>query len=165
MSLSVMSADPLLQTTYIEKDHHDTLRRLHGYAAGPNLLTSLGWQRQKGGHQVVEKPAGLPVVLILVGRVADDGMRCGPIGNLSSYNTLATSKFQFTLSRPDNTAFASDFDKAIDTLLKLQKTIASTDIQRNLICVDKAEKYLRFTSPMFQQRVGTITLHGHNCVV
>ena len=105
---------------------------------------------------VKEKTTNEDAVLILVGKVLDDRLFCGPSGNWSPNNTfggLRTAKYNFTLGLPDEDAFTSDFTSAFKTLGTLQNNIASTPHRLHFL-LGEGEQFstLRFATPVFEKR-------------
>ena len=137
------------------------------YTASGNFLSVVGWKRQNAGNNLVVKSTGEDIVCIAVGKALDYRLNCSPSGNFNpDFETpLHKSKFQFTLGRPDNTVFATDYDKTVATLKKIQQTIASTNSQKNLILEEnKTETNVRFSTAMFEAKVSVPRVtrhHGH----
>lgn len=105
---------------------------------------------------VKEKITNEDAVLILVGKVLDDRLFCGPSGNWSPNNTfggLRTAKYNFTLGLPDEDAFTNDFTSAFKTLGTLQNNIASTPHRLHFL-LGEGEQFstLRFATPVFEKR-------------
>ncbi|KAF8256856.1 hypothetical protein EI94DRAFT_169247 [Lactarius quietus] len=101
------------------------------------------------------------VVAVVIGRVLEHRLCCGPNGNYlnldSEFITLATAKFQLQLGRPIGTVFAIDYDKVLENAAKIQAQVASTQDRRNFIIPDGASWNLRFARKVFQKRDHIIT--------
>ena len=87
----------------------------------------------------------------------DHRLCCDPNGNYlepnSPWGSLATAKFQVQLGRPIGTMFASDYDKVIENMERLQQQVAVSNDRQNFIVPDGGNKNLRFTRKIFEQRV------------
>jgi len=136
--------------------HRDSLHGLANYVAAATFLSKVGWKQDGYAHMVKEKTTNEDAVLILVGKVLDDRLFCGPSGNWSPNNTfggLRTAKYNFTLGLPDEDAFTSDFTSAFKTLGTLQNNIASTPHRLHFL-LGEGEQFstLRFATPVFEKR-------------
>lgn len=105
---------------------------------------------------VKEKLTNKDTVLIIVGKVLDDYLFCGPSGNWSTNNTfggLKTAKYNFTLTQLDEDAFTIDFTSAFKTLGTLQNNVALTPHRLHFL-QGEGEQFntLRFTTPVFEKR-------------
>ena len=111
-----------------------------------------GWFRQCSCRQKNKDTA----VLIVVGKVIHDRVFCGPTGNYttnSKYGTLKTTKYQFTIRKPDQQVFAVEFDSAFKNLAKVQAGIAVTPQRQHfLIGENDRVNNIRFTVPVFEER-------------
>ena len=114
--------------------HWDKLRRLRVYVASAAILSSVGWKQAASGHLLVDKPASNEIALICVGKVLDHKLMVGPSGNYNpQYDPLFKAKFMFHLVRPDEPAWADDWDKSIAMLEKIQASVASTKVRKNML--------------------------------
>lgn len=97
------------------------------------------------------------MVSVIVGRVLEHRLYCGPNGNYldsdSKFGTLATAKFQLQLGRPIGSVFALDYKKVLENVAKLQAQVASTQDRRNFLINDGGIRNLRFTRRVFEKRV------------
>ncbi|EGN95315.1 hypothetical protein SERLA73DRAFT_155399 [Serpula lacrymans var. lacrymans S7.3] len=103
-------------------------RSLSTYVASAVFLSCMGWKQLGNGHGVITKQTGDESAMIIIGKVKDFKLYCGPNGNFSnwSYGTLAGAKFQFTLGVPEQPALVDDLNKGFDNLLKVQSSTAAT---------------------------------------
>ena len=127
------------------------------YAAGPIFTKNVRWQYEKNGHVLVDNTTHSDLVAAIVARVLDHRLCCDPNGNYlepnSPWGSLATAKFQVQLGRPIGTVFASDYNKVIENMERLQQQVAVSNDRRNFIVPDGGNKNLRFTRKIFEQRV------------
>jgi hypothetical protein len=119
-----------------------------------NYLPSVGWKREGFGQIIVNKTTGEEVVSIVVVRVEDGRINTGPVGN---YNTdfkrpLSAAKFQFIGGRPDEKAFAADYDKSIKVLESVQNIISSTKTSRNLLSMEGKLANIHFSAGIFEPK-------------
>ena len=136
--------------------HRDSLHGLANYVTTATFLTKVGWKQDGYAHMVKEKFTNEDAVLILVGKVLDDHLFCGPSGNWSPNNTfggLKTAKYNFTLGQPDENVFTEDFTFTFKALGALQNNIMSTSHRLHFL-LGKGEQFhtLRFATPVFEKR-------------
>jgi hypothetical protein len=102
------------------------------------------------------KRDGEDAVVIVIGKVVQDRIYCGPVGNWSTDNrwgSLKTSKYTFSIGKPDDEQFGQDFETAFRMLGKLQSNIAVTRNREHLL-LGEGEKIhnIRFTANVFEER-------------
>jgi hypothetical protein len=68
--------------------------------------------------------------------------------------TLEKAKYTFTVGRPDHPGFHNDYNQLYANLEKLQGSICYGKDRRNML--DPQTKTIRFTCPLFKQRVGLL---------
>ena len=136
------------------RPYHELLTHQTGYGAASDLATSFTWHRQKTGDVLINSRNKQNAIISVVGRVIENRLDCTPSGNFSdrSFEKLATAKFQLHLEKPDDTIFTSDFDTAMHNLESLQQKLAPGKTGQNLVVLERDEKVLRFTRPVFEVR-------------
>lgn len=142
------------------------LMLLHQYVASPLFLPSVEWKQEGSAnvlydkqdiHSPTRKPAE-PAICVIVGEVAEHKLYVSPVGNYNpTYNTLAASKFQLTLSRPVDLDFGPDFGTAVKNLETLQRATAFGEDCRFLILAEGNQESLRLSTPVFEMRVSQLT--------
>ena len=153
-------------------NHRDYLHTLKNYVAAATFLSCVGWGQNGSANTLVEKQNREPAVLIVVGKVVNDRVFCGPSGNWSTNNkfgSLKEAKYQFAIGRPDEELFAKEFDTAFKTLGKVQSGIASTQERQHLLVgeVDKINN-IRFSANVFEEREAVsvashiVFIHAHH---
>lgn len=129
------------------------------YVPNPLFLQNVRWQYEDAGHVLVDTATSSNMVAVVVGRVLEHRLYCGPNGNYldsdSKFGTLATAKFQLQLGRPIGSVFAMDYDKVLESVAKVQAQVASTQDRRNFIVTDGGIRNLRFARKIFEKRVCT----------
>ena len=129
------------------------------YVPCPLFLQSVRWQYDDVGHVLVDTSSSSNMVAVVVARVLEHQLRCGPTGNYfdsdSKLFTLATAKFLLQLGRPIGSVFAADYDKVLENVAKIQAQIATTQDRRNFLITDGVIRNLRFARNIFEKRVGT----------
>ena len=111
---------------------------------------------------LVEKPAGCDMVAVVVGKVIDSRLNCGPVGSHRlQYGPLEKAKYQFTIGQPDEPVLAQEFEKAVAALVKLQAFIGRTGHPRYLVINEGISTNLRFSSPIFEPWVSSIYAYGY----
>jgi hypothetical protein len=135
--------------------NRNELLSVESYGASPVFLQGIAWEEEKSGDVLVNKASDVNAVVSVVGRVSEHGLYVGPDGTFVNrqYGTLSAAKFLMLLAKPNDTVFASDFDKTISNLEKVQKQIAKTPHSENLVVWDGGMKKLRFTRNVFNERV------------
>lgn len=103
-----------------------------------------------------DKSDGSDCVAVVVGKVVNDRLFCGPQGNWSvggQYGSLKSAKFQLTICRPDEDVFAKEYDVAFKTLGKVQAAIAYTTTREHLLIgEDQKLDNIRFSANVFETR-------------
>ena len=121
------------------------------------FLQNVRWQYDDVGHVLVDASSGSNMVAVIVARVLEHQLRCGPTGNYfdsdSKLFTLATAKYLLQLGRPIGSVFAVDYDKVLENIAKIQAQIASTQDRRNFVIPDGVIRNLRFARNIFEKRV------------
>ena len=129
------------------------------YVPSPHFLQSVRWQYEDASHVLVDASTSSNFVAVVVGRVLEHRLYCGPNGNYlvsdseSKFGNLSTAKFQLQLGRPIGTVFAVDFDKVLENSAKVQAQVASTQDRRNFLITDGGIRNLRFARKIFEKRV------------
>jgi hypothetical protein len=127
------------------------------YIPGPAFVDKLRWDNEDSGHVLVDGNTNSHLVAIVVGRVSENKLNCGPAGNYlgsdAEFANLATAKFQLLLGKPFKTPFETDFDKALNNLTDLQSKVAATQDLRHFIVSDGGNQNLRFGRKIFEKRV------------
>lgn len=104
------------------------------------------------GHVAIDKSSCNPLVAIVVGKVNEFKLTCGPTGNFNlKFNTLDKAKFCFTLKCPPEPAYLEDWEKLLIAMDKVQSGIALTIDRHNLL--DTTTKSLRFSALIFEKKV------------
>jgi hypothetical protein len=136
--------------------YRDYLLQNKAYATSADFLRSIGWPWpwQKYGEALVNKSTSENAIITVVGRVLERRLDCGPTGNFKGrYGPLKKAKYHLLLEKPCGTPFASDFDKIVAVLSKIQGAIASSsNCLDHLIVPDAPLKLLRFTRNIFTKR-------------
>lgn len=95
-------------------------------------------------------------VLIVVGKVVNDRLFCGPAGNWTtknSYGSLKTAKYQFTIGPPNEEVFATDFEAAFKNLGRIQAAVALSQKREHLLIGENDRFHnIRFSTNVFQPR-------------
>jgi hypothetical protein len=124
--------------------------------ASPAFLSSSGWALTKTGHMLGEKPLGAEYVAITVVKVLDYKLFCGPMGNYNEKfkdnSPLEKAKYTFTIGKPDEAAFHTNYNLTFSSLEKIQTSISFDRDQQNML--DPLAKTIRFSCPIFVERVG-----------
>ena len=127
------------------------------YVPCPLFLQNVRWQYDDVGHVLVDTSSGSNMVAVVVARVLEHQLQCGPAGNYfesdSKLFTLATAKYLLQLGRPIGSVFAADYDKVLENIAKIQAQIASTQDRRNFLVADGGIRNLRFARNIFEKRV------------
>ena len=132
--------------------HRDSLHKLDAYVAGPTFLKNTAWSPGDMGHIAVDNSTASPMVAVVVGKINDARLNCGPGGNFTpKFGNFEKAKFTFILGCPHEPAYSEDWEHMLTTLDKVQNTIASTNSKRDL--VDTSTRSLRFGAPIFTKRV------------
>ena len=136
--------------------HRDAMQAFPNYVTNTSFLSNIRWGQEGYSHMLKNKIDKDDAVAIVVGKVIDDRLSCGPTGNWSTgnvYGSLKGAKFCFALGQPDEEVFAKEFDIAFKTLGKLQSYIASTPNRLHFV-MGKSEKFqtLRFATNIFEER-------------
>ena len=97
------------------------------------------------------------MVGIIVGKISDYRLLCGPTGNFhldSRFSTdFSAAKFQLDLGIPDEPALVPVFKNSVATLLKVEKNISTTKDNRYLLADSGDMTTIRFSSKLFEKRV------------
>lgn len=126
------------------------------YVPSPSFVQNTRWQYDDTGHVLVDISTNTNMVAVVIARVLEHNLYCGPNGNYdkgSKFGSLAVAKYHLQLGRPTGTVFAIDYDKLLENAAKLQSQIASTQDRRNFIIADGVIRNLRFTRRVFEERV------------
>ena len=126
------------------------------YVPSPSFVQNTRWQYDDTGHVLIDISTNTNAVAIVIARVLEHNLFCGPNSNYdkdAKFGTLAAAKYHLQLGRPTGTVFAIDYDKVLENAAKLQSQIASTQDRRNFIVADGVIRNLRFTRKVFEQRV------------
>ncbi|EGN95234.1 hypothetical protein SERLA73DRAFT_155353 [Serpula lacrymans var. lacrymans S7.3] len=128
-----------------------------------NILVLHGLETIRQRSWVITKQTGNESAMIIVGKVKDFKLFCGPNGNFinRSYGTLAGAKFQFTLGVPEQPALVDDFNKGFDNLLKVQSSTAATTDRCYFLEEQRRIKTVRFITPIFDKIVMLFLLIYH----
>lgn len=142
-------------------EYRRVLQKRKLYVSNSDFIDNVGWRGEGSSYVLTNKDTNANAVATAVGRVSENRCLCEGHGNFQNrdYGTLAGAKFQFQLSRPDDTVFASDFDKAVETLKGIQDLAAITGDRRYLLEMDHNHLNIRFTWNIFQKRVCRRSLH------
>jgi hypothetical protein len=123
----------------------------------PSFFHSVGWSKEGSGHVLVTKSTGETVVPIMIGKVSEHRLQCDPTGNFrieSNFsNDFSKTKFSFSAGILDEPALKPTFLNAVSTLNKLQKSLSTTNDNRNLIDDEGDMSSIRFSAKMFEKRV------------
>lgn len=143
-------------TEFDAAEHHRYLQTLPTYAANADCLKHVAWTQDGSSHILANKSDKSDAVLIVVGRVVNDRVFCGPAGNWSSKNSfgsLKTARYQFTISAGEADLLAADFEAAFKMLSKIQGAIAFSPKREHLL-VGENEKFhnIRFSTNVFEAR-------------
>ena len=137
------------------ENYRTVLLRIPSYCASPIFLSGIGWHVEDSGHVLVDKSTNANTVAIVIGRILDYRFFVTPNGNYSTndFGDFSTSKYLFVIGVPDDTPFASDFEKGLEVFNKIQGQVASTPKRLNFIANSGRSKVLRFTRNVFEKRV------------
>ena len=132
------------------------MHSLRNYMAAATFLSNVGWGQEGSSNMLKNKVDKEDAILIVVRKVVDNCLFCGPQGNWATnnqYGSLKAAKFTFTLGRPDEEVFANDFDSAYKVLGKIQANIVSTPHHEHLLLGEgELFKSIRFTTPVFKEQ-------------
>jgi hypothetical protein len=136
--------------------HRSGLHGLRNYVAAAAFLSNVGWAQDGFAHMLKNKDNRDDAVVIVVGKVIDDRLFCGPTGNWATgnqYGSLEGAKYTFVLGQPEEEVFASDFDIAFKALGKIQSSVASMSHRMHFL-IGEGEKFnsLRFSTNVFEKR-------------
>lgn len=128
---------------------------LKNYGASPNFVNATMWQHTTTGLELVDATDELPFKVLIVGRISAFRLKSGPGGNhvLNGLGSLNKAKYQFHMSRPADADLAKDYNAAIAAMETLQKQVATTKDQRNMVITDVTGKMIRFVRNVFELRV------------
>ncbi|KAG2144810.1 hypothetical protein BD769DRAFT_1306517, partial [Suillus cothurnatus] len=133
------------------------LLKLPTYLASPVIPSTIIWMRETLGHVAIDRNTNREFSGVVVGHVDPQKLNCSPDGNhVSDKVELEKAKFHLQLTRPLETGFAEDFDRAVENVEKIQAKIASSPNRRNIILKEIEGKFLRFTTNMFEKRIPRI---------
>ncbi|KAF8231014.1 hypothetical protein L208DRAFT_1279221, partial [Tricholoma matsutake] len=92
---------------------HKKLLSSSAYVANPVFFSTVGWKRHGTGHMLVKKDSGANAICIVVGKIIDDHLFCGPLVNYSKRfpKPLKDTKNTFVLTHPQITGLGKDFDR------------------------------------------------------
>lgn len=102
------------------------------YGASPAIIASVRWNIKKLPHVLLNKLDGnvrKMVPIAVVGRVAEDHLKCGPSGNFIKPDIVKfkSSKYQLLLGKLTGTPFKDDFEEAMQNMRKIQAMNHATD--------------------------------------
>lgn len=136
--------------------HRDYLHSLKFYVAAPSFTKAVGWAQEGSSHILRDNHDGSDCTAIIVGKVVNDRLFCGPQGNWSvggQFGSLKTAKYQFTVCRPDEDVFAKEYDVAFKALGRVQAAIAHTSTREHLLIgEDHNLNNVRFSANVFETR-------------
>jgi hypothetical protein len=113
------------------------------YLASPVIPSTIIWMRETLGHVAINRNTNREFSGVVVGRVDPQKLNCSPDGNhVSDKVELEKAKFHLQLTRPLETGFAEDFDRAVENVEKIQAKIASSPNRRNIILKEIEGKFL-----------------------
>jgi hypothetical protein len=141
------------------KAHREELLTMENYAASPEFPELWTWEERdsKKGDILNVDGTDNPVYICIVGVVSSERLYVQPHGNYTKNFSMkmANIKLQLTLKRPDNTAFAGDFDTAIEHLEAAQDAIkvGNMPAQHFIITDGKGKKNLRMSYHIFEEKV------------
>jgi len=137
--------------------YHDQLDLTLMFVGNPAFLQSAGWIQNMSGHDLVYKNSGEVLVGILVAKISEFRLQCGPSGNFrtdsSFQREFKKAKFQFNAGVPDDPILEPAFNSAISNLVKLQKTRSVTGVNKNLLDNNANSFSIRFGANIFEKRV------------
>jgi hypothetical protein len=137
-------------------NHRDSMHTLANYVANAKFMANVKWGQEAYSHILKSRIDNEDAVIIVIGKVSDDRLFCGPSGNWSignTYGSLKGAKYVFTLEEPEEQVFVDDFKSAYKTLGKLQANIAATPHRMHLL-IGEGEKFtsFRFSTHLFEKR-------------
>jgi hypothetical protein len=117
--------------------YRDQIESMLICVGNPGFLPSAGWVQNMSGHELVYKNSGEILVGVLVAKISEFRLQCGPSGNFRADSNFQRdfkkAKFQFNAGVPDDPILESTFQNTIANLVKLQKTRSVTGVNRNLL--------------------------------
>jgi hypothetical protein len=136
------------------------LLNLPASVAHPSFPHAAAWGKDGSGHSLVTRNSRDDLVGIIVGKISDHRLFCSPIGNYrpdSKFSTdFSNTKFQFTVSIPEEQALVPGFRNGITNLIKIQKAISTTDNNKYLLEDEGDLTSVRFFMKMFEKRVSLL---------
>lgn len=132
--------------------HRAYLRKLAMYVATQAFTVNVGWVQEGSADMLAESQSGDIAVAILVAKVTADRISCGAVGNHSNkvtFGPLEKAKYQFTVGRPDDEVFGTEYDVLYPILAKVQKSIAKTGNPQYFLLDDKK---IKFSQDVFIKR-------------
>ena len=146
--------------------YRDELITLPTSVAHPSFSQTAAWTKDGSGHCLVTKNCRDNLVGVLVGKISDHRLFCSPSGNYCLQSKFSSefcdAKFQLNVGIPDEPALIPIFRNSVSTLLKLQKSISTTNDNRYLLEDDGDLATIRFSMKMFDKRVCFSLLVVHN---
>ncbi|KAF8231594.1 hypothetical protein L208DRAFT_1024318, partial [Tricholoma matsutake] len=96
------------------------------------FFSKFGWKRHGTGHVLVNRDNGAEAVCVIVGKVINDRLCCGPLVNYSEKypKPLQDTKNTFILTCPQDAGLGEDFNRFLKTMLAVQGNITSTKDDR-----------------------------------
>lgn len=91
----------------------------------------------------------------IIGCVINYYLNCGPSSGYlkQGVGSLVAAKYQFYLTKPENTPFAADFDKVLQYIEQLQSATAASPVHQNFIVMNGQSCDLYFTCNVFEKHV------------
>lgn len=126
----------------------------------PSFSQLSGWAKEDSGHRLVNRKTNEEMVGIIVGKISEYRLLCGPVGNFHLDSKFAkdysAAKFQLDLGIPDEPALVPIFKSSVATLLKVEKNISTTKDNRYLLTDSGDMTTIQFSSKLFEKRVRNI---------
>lgn len=133
-------------------EYHAYLHKLTQYVATASFILHVGWLQDSSANDLADADSGNIAVGIIVGKVNPDRIACGSVGNWAGkdpFGTFDKAKYQFTLGRPDDPAFAKDWDVAYQTLQRVQKKTSRSGNDQYFLLNGKN---IKFSQNVFEKR-------------
>ena len=136
--------------------YQNGLHALRNYVAAAAFLSNVGWAQDGFAHMLKNKDTRDDAVVMVIGKVIDDCLFCGPTGSWltgNQYGSLEGAKYTFVLGWPKEEVSASDFDITFKALGKIQSSVVSMPHRMHFL-IGEGEKFnfLRFSTNIFKKR-------------
>lgn len=116
------------------------------------------WQERHNEVVWVNKEAIMgPVLFDMVGRVDEDKLQMGRMGNYKyDMNNMLAATWSFQLEEPTDTVFDADYRHGVSVLNRLQSLGPYSGRNKGIIIGDESAAKICFSAPLFVKKVGDI---------